>query len=162
MKRDRQTWGVTKTVRETLPERGNMPVNHERGTGGGRERERGGDCCKQGFAAEGKERKGAVALSNRVLHNSHAHILTNSVSSVSLSKRVSQPVSRLFVCVCVCGDVEKSSKPSFISMTDGKFISFTLSVSPSESLSCHVRPACVHSTFFSHVCVSLTLAGFLW
>lgn len=62
---------------------------------------------KQGFAAERKERKGAVALSVRGLYTlacARTHTLTHtrSVSSASLSERVSQ---WMVVCgVCVCGE----------------------------------------------------------
>lgn len=65
----------------------------------------GGGGYKQGFAAERKERKGAVALSVRVLYTltcAHIHSHMHSVSSVSLSERVSQ---WMVVCgVCVCGE----------------------------------------------------------
>lgn len=135
------------------------------GGGGG-----GGDCCKQGFAAEGKERKGAVALSDRVLYTlTCAH--THSLFPLCLSPNVSVNQSVDYFCVCVCwgGDVEKSSKPSFISMTDGKFISFTLTVSPSDCHVSHVRPLslllfillfsfmcmCVCVCLCVYVCVSL-------
>jgi len=113
-----------------------------------------GDCCKQGFAAEGRERKGAVALSDRVLcthTHTHTHTNTHTHTLVPLhlhSKRVSQP-GQLIICVCVCvcgGDVQESTKPSSTSMTHGKSHSISLSLSLSLSSLSHVC-VCVFGLF---------------
>lgn len=97
-----------------------------RGTWGERGREE-GIVENRDLQQRGKKERGQWHSVTECYTHSHAHTLTHRFL-LSLSKRVSQPVSRLFVCVvCVCGgDAEKSSdEPSFISMTDGKFISFT-------------------------------------
>lgn len=59
---------------------------------------------KQGFAAERKERKGAVALSVRGLYTlscARTHTLTHTLSFLCVSFRTCQSVDGCVWCVCV-------------------------------------------------------------
>lgn len=119
-----------------------------------RERERGGDCCKQGFAAMWTERKGAVALSSRVLYTlTCARTCTHTLFPLCLSPNVSvnQSVDYLCLCVCSVGTLTRArNHPSSLWPTVRSFQSLCLFDRLSHRA---FVSACFHSTFFSHVCV---------
>lgn len=118
------------------------------------ERERGGDCCKQGFAAEWTERKGAVALSSRVLYTlTCARTCTHTLFPLCLFPNVSvnQSVDYLCLCVCSVGTLTRArNHPSSLWPTVRSFQSLCLFDRLSHRA---FISACFHSTFFSHVCV---------
>lgn len=119
---------------ETLPESVNMPVNHERGMWGGGGLLQTGICSREDRKKGGSGTQWQSAIHTHMRTHMHTHTLC--VSSVSLFQTCqSTSQSIIFVCVCVfSGDVERSSWPSFSSMTDGKIVSLTLTARVSRRL----------------------------
>lgn len=130
---------------------------------GGRQREE-GIVANRDLQQRGEKERGqwhSVTESythSHALVRTHTHKHTHSVSSVSLTKRVSQPVSRLFLCECVClvGMLTRAhNHPSSLWPTVRSFHSLWL-----FDRLCHFRPSSLLS--FPYFSLMIVFLSWLW